>query len=191
MDNSIFKNEIDYWENYFSNSKKPEDRLFELAFFKIFVKFELFVSEIFVHYSIGNQSVNLYSPIRKLNFTDKNHFDCVIKNKNSNYIDYFSKMYDLAPYVFEEENSPFIIFNDPTCLQNINQMRILRNYIAHESNSSKTEYSKQLLNGKFKEPYEFLLKIKKGKTISNYTYYTNSLIEISNYLLGPYPTIID
>lgn len=187
MDNSIFKDEINYWDNYFINSKNPENRLFELAFFKIFVKFELFVSEIFVHYCIGNQSVNLYSPVRKLNFTDRNHFDCVIKNKNSNYIDYFSKMNELAPYVFEEENSPFIIFNDPTFNQNINQMRTLRNYIAHESNTSKAEYLKQLLNGRFKEPYEFLLKNRKGKTISNYTYYTNSLIEISDYLLGPNP----
>lgn len=187
MDNSVLKNEIDYWDIYFSSTKKYDKKLFELAFFKIFVKFELFVSEIFVHYCIGNKSVHNYLPNRKLEFIDRNHFESIIRNSNSNNIDFFSKMYELAPHIFEDDNTPFIVFNDPDYNQSIGYMRILRNFIAHESLTSKNKYSKTLLNNKFIEPYEYLLKNKKGTTTSNYTFYVTSLIDISEYLLNPIP----
>lgn len=188
MDNSVFIDEVNYWDNFFGSGKKFDDKIFELAFFKIFVKFELYVSEIFVHYCIGNSSVYEFLPNRKLNFLDRKHFDSIIKNSNNqNYIDYFSKMLDLAPHIFEENNTPFIVFSDPSYHQSITHMRILRNYIAHESLSSKEKYCKSLVNNKFIEPYEFLLKKRKGTELTNYTYYITSLIEISEFLLNPIP----
>ncbi len=186
MDNSNFIEEVKYWEKYFSETVKPEDRLIELAFFKIFVKFELFVSEIFIHYCIGNESKLNYKPTRKLNFLDKNHFDGLIKNKNSVYIDYFSKMEELSPHIFEDEKCPFNIFSSASHFQVIDQMRCLRNYIAHESESSKIKYQKNLLNGKFLEPFEYLLKFKKGTRNTNYSFFIETLVEITEYLLiGP------
>ena len=188
MDNSIFKNEVNYWDAYFDGSKNFDNKIFELAFFKIFVKFELYVSEIFIHYCIGNSSIHQFSQNRRLNFLDMKHFDSIVKNSsNQNYIDYFSKMLDLAPHIFEENNTPFIVFSDPNYNQAISQMRILRNYIAHESLSAKEKYCKNLNNNKFIEPHEFLLKKRKGTEITNYTHYITSLVEISEFLLNPIP----
>lgn len=64
-------------------------------------------------------------------------------------------------------------------------MKTLRDYIAHESDTSRNRFIKCLLNNKtFISPNEFLLKKKKTLNISNYTHYTNIMIEISGYLIN-------
>lgn len=65
-------------------------------------------------------------------------------------------------------------------------MITLRNYIAHESNESRTKYIKTCLgNGTFIEPDSYLTKINRRTSSSYYTIYINKIIEISDLILDP------
>ena len=130
MDNLLLQNEISYWQSILPKTNNP--KLLELAFFKIFIKFEKFASDLFIHYSIGNSSIEGYCPIRTLCFLDDTH-------------------------LFSSE---------------FNNMKILRNYIAHESQFAENKYIISLLNNRsFIEPYLFLEKNRKNTGKSNFTTY--------------------
>ena len=60
----------------------------------------------------------------------------------------------------------------------------LRNYIAHESAESRKRYIETCLGGgQFIEPYEYLAKINRRKSKSNYTIYMEKIAHISDMLL--------
>lgn len=154
------------------------------VFFKIYVKFEQYLSKIFESYCIGVPSSKGYCPQRKLAFTDEEHLRAILRG-DKQYIDYIKKIETLAPHIFV--NSPFnIIFNVADNNTLFNQMITLRNYIAHESNESRTKYIKTCLgNGTFIEPDSYLTKINRRTSSSYYTIYINKIIEISDLILDP------
>ncbi len=64
-------------------------------------------------------------------------------------------------------------------------MKILRNYIAHESLSSRKKYIQSLLgNNDFIEPFEFLRKIRRATGKSNLTTYNEIILNSTNYLIA-------
>lgn len=85
MDNSVLLEEIEFWKSKIS-ATNPE--ILELAFFKIFIKFEKFISDIFISYSIGNNSCESYCPNRKLNFSDEEHLNAVLKKENKSFVNH-------------------------------------------------------------------------------------------------------
>jgi len=184
MDNLLLLQEISKWENIFSSPSDFDNSIYELAFFKIFIKFEKFLSDCFETYSIGKKSAYGYCPQRKLEFIDLDHLNKVLKKQNTSYVNHYEVIKNTSECFFIDD--PFSIINkDATYTTIINEMKTLRDYIAHESASAKRKYESNVLKNKgFIEPFEHLKKNHRGKNISYYTYYINSIKSISNYIIN-------
>lgn len=156
--------------------------LYEASFFKIYVKFEVYLSNIFENYCVGIESNTRYCPQRKLAFTDKEHLRAVLKG-DKQYVEYIKKIESLSKHIFVD--NPFnIIFDVADNSTIMNQMMALRNYIAHESGESKVKYIKTCLgNGQFIEPCEYLIKKNRRTSKSNYTIFIEKIIELSDMIL--------
>lgn len=166
--------EIKKWEEaIISNSD-----LIDLAFFKIFVKFEKLLLDSIINYAIGNKSSKDYIPNRKLQFQDFEHLRKTVTDKQ--YIDVSNRLGQLCDQLFEE-NNPFTFFFNSSDQQEYKCMQAIRNYIAHESPESHEKFKKIVLNNKDKSltPNDFLLLQKsRGST------YFNSYIEmLKNYAI--------
>lgn len=184
MNNQELIDEIDKWNNLFSSSNTIDPAIYELAFFKIFIKFEKFLSDCFENYAIGSSSSSGYSPTRRLNFDNLEHLNKVIKKENRSFVNHFEVIKKISDCFFID--NPFdIIRTDPTHTTTINQMKIIRDYIAHESAASKNKYLTTILNNRpFIEPHQHLLQTKRGTSKSFYTFYITSINNISNYIIN-------
>lgn len=175
--------EIDKWAKLL-----PEHpQLIELAFFKIFVKFEKFLLNMILKYSTGNKSSKNYCPKRRLEFLDEDHVINTI-SPDKKFLEINEKTKTLVKQLFHEDN-PFTDFFDSEDTQFYNQMKLVRNYIAHESEESKVRYQNRVLScsgfREFIEPLDFLNAPKnnrKGED-SNYTEFVNIIIKTSDYIL--------
>ena len=92
MDNKDLLDEIDKWNLVFSSHSTIDPSLYELAFFKIFIKFEKFLSDCFENYAIGISSSFGYCPNRRLNFDDIEHLHKVIKKDNQSFINHWETL---------------------------------------------------------------------------------------------------
>ncbi|TCB75187.1 hypothetical protein [Acinetobacter sp. ANC 4177] len=184
MNNSYVLAEIEKWEVIFTSQSHIDNSLYELAFFKIFIKFEKFLSDCFEMYSIGKKSIYGYSPKRKLEFIDLDHLYKVLKKQNTSFINHYDVIKNTSECFFIDD--PFSIINkDANYTTIINEMKTLRDYIAHESNSARNKYETKVLNNKgFIEPFEHLKRNHRKKNISYYTYYIKSIIEISKFIIN-------
>ncbi len=187
MDNKDLLDEIDKWNLVFSSHSTIDPSLYELAFFKIFIKFEKFLSDCFENYAIGSASSYGYCPTRRLNFDDLNHLNRVIKKENRSFVNHYEVIKNISDCFFID--NPFeIIKTDPTYTTIINQMKIIRDYIAHESLAAKNKYVVTILNNRpFIEPHKHLLQTKRGTANSFYSHYINSIINISNFIINTPP----
>jgi len=156
--------------------------LYEVSFFKIYVKFEVYLSNIFEEYCIGNKSSKGYCPQRKLSFTDKEHLRAVLKG-DKQYVDYIKKIESLSKHIFID--NPFnLIFDVAENSTMMTQMMRIRNYIAHESGESKKKYVESCLgSGQFVEPAVYLCKKNKKTSKSNYTMFVEKIIDLSELIL--------
>ena len=184
VDNSELIGEITKWENILKNKNTVyNNELYEIAFFKIFIKFEKFLSVCFEEYCVGNGTTDGYCPNRKLNFIDKYHLINVIKPQSRSFINHID-IIKISDCFFDDADNPFdIIRIDPTYTGIFDQMKKIRNFIAHESDEAKSKYS-GIMNNNFKPVCKFLLAKKKGESISNYTYYIEAIKKISNCILN-------
>ncbi|AKN33107.1 hypothetical protein Ccar_20570 [Clostridium carboxidivorans P7] len=188
MDNSIVIDEINFWDSELSKLGSSNNKLYELAFFKVFVKFDLFLTQLFVNYSVGKGSSKGYIPQRKLEFIDEKHLEGILINKRSSFIDYSEKIPQLSKYIFRDGNDPFsLVFSDSNFSTYYNKMKYIRNYIAHESNESKKKYHKSVImeTNSFIEPYVFLSKIDKKHSKTNYSVYISIIRDMTETLLDP------
>jgi hypothetical protein len=102
----------------------------ELAFFKfkVFVKFENFLTDIIIDYATGAVS-NPEKVEERLNFVDREHFK---KTTNLIYLDPSDKTKTLVDQVFTDNNKISFLFNSSDN-EFFEKMKAVRNYIAHES----------------------------------------------------------
>lgn len=156
--------------------------LYEASFFKVYVKFEVYLTEIFENYCVGLISGKGYCPERKLQFSDKEHLRAILKGDRQ-YIEYIKKIEALSKHIFID--NPFnLIFDIAENRTMFDQMIAIRNFIAHESGESKRKYILQCLgNGSFINPSEYLMKINRRYSKSNYTIFIEKIIEISDLIL--------
>lgn len=156
--------------------------MYEASFFKIYVKFEVYIANIFEEYCVGTESSKGYCPQRKLAFLDKEHLRAILKGEKQ-YVDYIKKIEMLSKHIFID--NPFnIIFDVADNATTFNQMTALRNYIAHESGEARVKYVKTCLgNGEFIEPSVYLLKKNRRTSKANYTIFVEKIIEISELIL--------
>ena len=153
---------------------------YDIALFKIWIKFEKYLGDVFYNYAIGNPSENNYFPELKLKFIDEKQFFAFMVEGNKKYIDYLKKIERLSDHIFVK--NPFDpILTDFERKQKFEQMKAIRNYIAHESVESREKFIALCLAGrkdKFVEPNEFLKTKPKGNSDSYYTIYINTIIDI-------------
>jgi hypothetical protein len=187
MDSSIVLEEIKLWDSLFLTEKEINERLYEIALFKIFVKLEFFISEAFIVYATGQSNNYGYSAKRKLNFQDERHLKSLLKAGNKSFIDYNDKIKNLSEHIFEDKKNPFdIILTDADYSQYYNKIKVIRNYIAHESEESKNKYIREVLNNKeFIEPHIHLTKINKRTSISNFSIYVEKIKDITEVIANP------
>ena len=180
--------EIDYWIEKLANQNKDDElylRMVEMAFFKIFVKFEDLLTFKFKKYCIGTGNGE-YIPERKLNFTDISHLEGVLKSGRTSYVD-LSKIQEVSKHIFEKD--PFgLIFN--TFHEELSKMKYIRNYIAHESEESKNKYCRYVLEvdeSRFISPGNFLIKIPRGRETSNFDFFINEIRKQREIIMDPTP----
>lgn len=181
-ENKELLDEISKWDSLIKENKE----FLEIAFFKIFVKFENFIIEMITQYAVGNPSSKAYCPSRRLNFEDAKHLKDTL---DTNYIDVSDKTKKLVSQIFED-NNPFSFFFSSADADFYNKLKSVRNFIAHESPESKEKYIKKALsNQAFISPNEYLQeKSSKGSINSNYaefitlvTSYSDMIIDMKLY----------
>lgn len=177
-ENDDLLNEIMKWDSLINENEE----FLEIAFFKIFVKFENFIIEMIMKYATGQESSKEYCPNRRLNFEDAKHLKDTL---NTNYIDVSEKTEKLVSQIFDDSN-PFSFFFSSEDSSFYNQLKCVRNFIAHESPESKEKYIKKaLFNQPFIEPNEYLKKKYQNTSVkSKYTKFIELVTSYSDMILN-------
>lgn len=166
-------NEIEKWKEKI----KDNNDFLEIAFFKIFVKFENFITDIIIDYATG-AVINKEKVDLRISFEDRDHFKGVT---GVNYLDTSKKTKKLVENIFCENNKISFFFNSQDS-GFFEEMKYLRNYIAHESKESKNRYINVTLNtyhlDGFVEPNVFL---RWKKTSERDTIYTKFIKLVLTY----------
>jgi hypothetical protein len=183
-----FIEEISLWKDSLGDSNSRYD----LAFLKIYIKFEVLMSDIFLLYASGKPSEFGFTPQRRLSFDSEEHIRKIFSYGKS-YTDYLSliEKHNIYKEIFTPDTDPFnLIFSDPVFNTEFMKMRLLRNYITHESKESKYLYESKVLKtyswNSYLHPSDFLQK--KCSHKSQYTIYglwINLLQKNSKILLDP------
>ncbi len=192
MDNQELINEIENWQTILS-SNHFNAQIIELAFFKIFVKFEKLLTTSFIHYAIGKRSILNFKPKRKLGFKNIKHLENILTSPYSTFIDYPKILVKKAENIFDDNQNPFdVLFSDAKFADNYRKMQIIRNHIAHESPESFVKFYNKVLNSYgIREQIsvsDFLNKPMKNGN-SYYSFYITIIRDYSKILLDPMPYI--
>lgn len=170
---------ISYWETWAQDTRE-----YGYSLLKIWILFENFISKAFQIYSSGGNFGNEYAPNLKLQFQNEEHLNAFLCfGKNNQYIDYIKTVRLLSKHIFDDNKNPFaqITENDISFLD---ELQIIRNYIAHESSHAKKKY-----NDTFKDSCDdiniFLQKIKKNKQ-TYFSYYIKKVKVNIKYLYFPF-----
>lgn len=159
---------------------------YDIALLKIWIKFERFLSDLFVLYSLGESSEKGYTPKLNIQFQSEEQFNAFMKDGNKKYIEYLDRIDKLSKHIFED--NPFeILYTDSKYKPVMDELKALRNYIAHESVESKRKTINTCFSGndkKFLEPNEYLKSKEQTSKESYYTFYTNAIAEMVDLLIS-------
>ena len=184
MTTNEIKTTITTWNNCASN---PHVQRYDIALLKIWIQFERFISELIITYSTGQPSEMGYLPTLKIRFQDEEQFNAFMREGNKKYVEYLSKIEKLSKHIFIDD--PFdVIFLDATNKTAYEQLKALRNYIAHESGEAKSKLINLCFSGNannFLEPNNFLLTRERSTRNTYYTYYTTIIQNIVELLVDP------
>ncbi|HFT2186118.1 TPA: hypothetical protein RG887_003535 [Bacillus cereus] len=177
------REDIQKWQTLIQTSTD----VYDLAFFKIFVKFEGFLVTVFKEYICGSGS-SAYTPERRLSFEDLGHFEKLVKsNSKGSFIDYLNIIGNFSKEVFVKDKNPFdCVFSDANLNPLYLRMRLIRNHIAHESSESRSSYHRRVLsNLEYIEPNEHLQKQVPQKRYTHFTEYINAIENAALILKNP------
>ena len=149
------------------------------AFFEIFVKYQNLIYRLFNQYCLGEKSSTGYCPVRKHMFGDELELRTFLQS-NSEFINYDNRINELAEYIFD--TSPFQNLNCMTPLS-FSLLKDIRNYLAHESNSS---YKKLLQARIIKEDRsidEYFASSYRKRNKSYFIVIVQNIYDFSNYLI--------
>lgn len=142
-----------------------DDENLEMAFFKVFVKFENFLTDAIMKYATGEYE-NQKKVKRRLEFADSEH---LMKTIRMDYLDTGLTTRKLVNQLFKSDNRISFFFNSEHN-DFFEKMKALRNYIAHESEESKRNYIRKTLNNHdYMTPSEFLKYKNRGGSESQYS----------------------
>ena len=146
--------------------------IYESAFLRLYIEFEVFLRNTFVLFSLG-RSYSSYIPKRKINFQDETQLTEIIRGESS-FVDYIRAIKRCSKYIFEKD--PFETFLlSANFHDDLSKMKHIRDYLAHRSNEAKGHYVKQVLNSYgievFIEPGDFLKRKMKNRQETFYSFY--------------------
>lgn len=180
--------DIDRLNSYIDEQNEWAERTecFDIAIFRCWIQFEKFLIEKFIEYSI--QPIGL-EDIRKLKFDDAEHFKAFLRGDRT-YIEYISKIEKLSKHIYHNNKNPFeILISDQTYSTVFEDLRVIRNHIAHESEESQKKYLNRIFSSNSQRmisPNDYLKSWKdKGRTESYYSFYIRSIKEMSNLIESP------
>ena len=166
---------------------KPDVQRYDVALLKIWIQFERFLGDLFISYALGNASEKGYSPKLKIRFQDEEQFNALMRQKGKNYVEYLDRIESLSPHIFVD--NPFdILLSDANIKTSYEQMKAIRNYIAHESGEAKSKLINKCFNGndsRFVEPNDYLQTREKSTKDTFYTYYVKTIENVVNLLISP------
>lgn len=162
-----------------------DNDLIEYAFLKIYIKFEKLLVSLIKLYATGNSSIQGYSPNRRLTFQDEIHFKKTLK---INFLSIDEDIIRVISSVFES-NNPFTFFLDSSDQEFFNKMKIIRNFLAHESIESKEKYLRNVLFSEiFIEPKVYLLRnVSKDIKHSNFSNFISIISAYSDFFIKGSP----
>ncbi len=164
---------------------KPEVQRYDIALLKIWIQFERFIGELFMTYATGNPSERGYSPELKIKFQDEEQFNAFMREGTKKYIEYLDKIEKLSSHIFK--TNPFdVILLDADIKSSFEQMKVIRNYIAHESGEARRKFINTCFSGNeknFVEPNDFLKSREKTTKDTYYTYYMKTIKTILDFLI--------
>lgn len=176
------KGAITTWTEWAS---KPDVQRYDIALFKIWIQFEKFLSNLFLSYATGNPSETGYVPPLNLQFKSEEQFNAFMVDGNKKYIEYFDKIEKLSKHIFVV--NPFdILLSDAKYKPVVQEVRALRNYIAHESGEAKRKVINACFSGnerRFVDPNEYLKSRERETRNTYYTYYTTCIAEMVDILI--------
>lgn len=174
------KQQIDFWCEWSINDTSGR---FDIALFKIWVKFEKFLSIVFVNYSLQISLHGSYRPRLKITFQNEEQFNAFLRDGSKRYIEYYKKIKNLSKFIFED--NPFaILYEDIEISDVVSKVIAVRNYVAHESEESKSKYVNECLNGKpFIDPNDYLRELKEEQNVSNFTSFIDSIKFAADHIM--------
>lgn len=176
------KESICVWTNWASNTNVQR---YDIALLKIWIKLEQFISDLFICYATGHPSEKGYKPRLKIQFQDEEQFNAFMREGGKTYIDYLDKIEKLSKHIFFD--NPFdILISDSEVKPSFQQIKALRNYIAHESGTAKRKYINTCFSGdetKYMDPNVFLKSKEKTTKIMFYSYYVEIISNIVDLLI--------
>lgn len=151
-------------ESYISDWEQrvqEDSSLTDLALFKIWVRFEQYLASYFQLYARGGESEYGKSPRLRVVFEDEEHLNKFLKHPKDKYIDYLIKIQDLSAHLFVP--NPFDAYLSDSERNTKNELKVLRDFIAHESTEARGKYERTFFNDNdpIKEPRDYLNSIKR------------------------------
>ena len=172
---------IDTWIRWSS-----EKEIYDVALLKIWIQFEKYLGQLFTTYCLGGQSETGFQPRLKIQFQDETQFNAFMREGNKTYIEYVGRIEFLSKHIFE--TNPFDIILTTEYKTSFEQMKYLRNYIAHESEESRRKLLNNIFYGreeKFEAPNEYLKSFNRSEGMTYFTYYTNQIKDMIELLENP------
>ncbi len=176
---------IDTWVRWAS-----EKKIYDIALLKIWIQFEKYLGQLFTSYCLGDKSETGFQPLLKIQFQDESQFNAFMREGNKTYIEYLGRIEVLSKHIFEI--NPFDIILATDYKTDFEQMKYLRNYIAHESEESRRKLLNKCFDGQeanFKEPNDYLGSFIKSENKIYFTYYTERIKNIIELLDSPGNTL--
>lgn len=173
-------------EEWTSWAAKSGVERYDIALFKIWISFEKFLSDLFIQYSLGLPSEKEYFPKLNIQFKSEEQFNAFMREGNKQYIEYIDRITKLSKHIFEV--NPFdSILSDSIYQPAMEEIKALRNYIAHESGESRRKLLNTCFSGNeknFLEPNDYLKSKEKNTKKSYFTYYTDCIKEMTEILIS-------
>ena len=163
----------------------------QFAIMRLYSLFEKFIEDIFLDYCYLKKDYSKRKLIRKIDFNvtsrdEVKKFFLVNKAGRTIYIEPYKTLTLFRELIFDIGNDPFaFIFINATFADVIREIISIRNYIAHESEESKTTYIKDCLYSRpFIDVNTFLLTKRNTKNANtNFAHYFETVFMIVDTLL--------
>lgn len=165
-----------------------ETDCYDIAIFRIWLIFEKYLINKFISYSVGEYP-QTSEIINKIKFINEEHLKYFLKGDRT-YVEYIGKIESLSKHIFDR--NPFTIILDDSRYSPIyNELKIIRNQIAHDSDESRHKFFKNCLNSNQSDlglgVNDYLKRrTSRQNTTSNYTRLVEGIIRIVEFIENPF-----